>query len=1290
MRSKLIYLIFLICTICMQSGSSANNVPLRYRHFDNLLGKTRTLPVRCMTQDEFGIMWIGTSHGLYSFDGYVLRFHNHTNEITGIVYCMLMNRGTLYLGCENGLFMLNPVTSQIKALQFKQLDDVYAMDLYRGWLLLGANSGLFTYSFDTGVIKPADFFGNDVLGRILTLKVMDENVYIGTMDAIGRYNIKTKTYHKINCEHSIVVGALALDQSGEVMWVGTGVALMKLDLQTDKIKTVVNLPVVKVIKQDSEGRLLLGTDNGLYIRSRDGIMSYVTHDARYDASLTGESVWDITLDSDGNWWFGTDNGISVSPDNGIVKSYFLSSITGTNSGNQLSSILCDTDGTIWLAGNRGILRLTGIDGENLEYRWYHMNSRDSYIPHNRVRRIYKDISGEVWLATDLGLLYYNAGEGKFKSILLNDESYWIYSMARDSLERMWVATFSGLHCIVSDLKETEDVIEPIKSYTMANGLSSDKVQDVSFDGKGNLWVLANGVVNLIDTVTDKVTIVELPGQGKMKLISKMQSDKEGNLWVATDSRLFRLTAVADQIVMSEITLPLPSPTEVLAMIEVEDELWLTMPETLAIIKKDDMTLRSYMTDQWITALFYDPLYGRIWMGSTDKFMELDHETGLVLSNHPIKITDVCVNNKEFLNYTNLQSGKIVLPHSRNSLQVSFTDLKYAGSDFSNLMFKLDDGTTNHWMALKHHQNSIFLPNLPTGNHRLYIASSNCLETAEPLLTITIQPQWYFSAWAICLYLLLTLSVIVWGVNHIRIRRKLADERRLRQMQTEQGEAKMQFLINVAREFKSPLSLILSILGQLRSRISAPKERELLDMANAHTLKLSSLLQLSLATYRDNNAINGPIPTKVDFIELIHGVIENCMEEFREQAHTFTINVEKDAIFIYADAFKIETILTNLFSKICRCTISGTSIEISIVTNDDLSALCMKIIIRGIYFVTPNPGNHLRHYDQSGHTVLFDFEGDDIEMLTVKDFVNMHKGTIEVAADATGTVFTLILPILTSEEKTATDDESQGNPVSTPSEQIISGKPIVAIVESNLTTANYIADLLRSNYHCVMAHNGKTGLALCIRTLPDIVVTAYSMPVMDGLKMCREMKRHKKLSTTPIIMLTDRIDNHIELESIKLNVDAFIATPINYSLLQAKIVQLLSNRIRLEEQIRLETIHVPSDGQEFTSDEKFLKEIIHYIESDITNPDISVNWLSSKTGISEKQLYRHIKRLTNLSTSEYIRDIRLEKSASLLRHGQLSVSEAMYMSGFSHASYFSRCFKKKYGVSPKEYTSSKQR
>ena len=128
---------------------------------------------------------------------------------------------------------------------------------------------------------------------------------------------------------------------------------------------------------------------------------------------------------------------------------------------------------------------------------------------------------------------------------------------------------------------------------MANGLNSDKVQDVSFDGKGNLWVLANGVVNLIDTVTDKVTIVELPGQGKMKLISKMQSDKEGNLWVATDSRLFRLTAVADQIVMSEITLPLPSPTEVLAMIEVEDELWLTMPETLAIIKKDDMTLRSY-------------------------------------------------------------------------------------------------------------------------------------------------------------------------------------------------------------------------------------------------------------------------------------------------------------------------------------------------------------------------------------------------------------------------------------------------------------------------------------------------------------------------------------------------------------------------------------------------------------------------------------------------------------------------------------------------------------------------
>jgi YesN/AraC family two-component response regulator len=233
-------------------------------------------------------------------------------------------------------------------------------------------------------------------------------------------------------------------------------------------------------------------------------------------------------------------------------------------------------------------------------------------------------------------------------------------------------------------------------------------------------------------------------------------------------------------------------------------------------------------------------------------------------------------------------------------------------------------------------------------------------------------------------------------------------------------------------------------------------------------------------------------------------------------------------------------------------------------------------------------------------------------------------------------------------------------------------------------SEFIQKSLAPIYRIKTAHNGKTGLDLAKKIIPDLIITDVMMPVMDGLEMCKHLRKIKDLSLIPVIILTAKDDKMTEERSIELGVNAFMPKPFDTNILQLRIKQLLGVQEKMEEQHRLEILATPKEIQAESWDEKWLADLTKIIEDNVADSELNVNNLSRISGISTKQIYRRVKHLTGLTPVDYIRSIRMKKAAMLLVQKKFSVAEVMYLVGFTNHSYFSKCFQAKYGKTPKQY------
>jgi len=474
-----------------------------------------------------------------------------------------------------------------------------------------------------------------------------------------------------------------------------------------------------------------------------------------------------------------------------------------------------------------------------------------------------------------------------------------------------------------------------------------------------------------------------------------------------------------------------------------------------------------------------------------------------------------------------------------------------------------------------------------------------------------------------------------------------------------------------------LSLIIAPLSGLIRGTENEKDRNALEMIHQNAMKLNSLIHQAIDYYRDDSKVNiGLLLSKVEFVAFAQSIFSSYKEGMKDKEIEFIFNTNVDHIHLMIDIVKIESVLNNLLSNACKFTNSGDSIIFSIEYNTRDNEVVIKVSDTGVGIPKQDlPYIFQRFFQSNAHSQKN--EGKGIGLFLVKNYIELHGGEVHAISETDeGTTISLRLPVVKL--------EPEENKIEHPRNVKNKEKQTIVIVEDNVSIADFIYNTFDSDYRCVIANNGKTGLKVCLDVKPDLIIADIMMPVMDGLEMARRLKKNTLTSTIPLVFLTAKDDQETELKSIELNIEAFIAKPFDASILFSRVKQILENRKLLEQKARIDHIATPINEKTESQDEKFLSKVTKIIEDKIAEPDLNVNMLCDLADINSKQLYRKIKQLTGLSAVDYIKSIRMKKAAMYLSNRNFSIAEVMYMVGFSNHSYFAKCFHTKFGKTPRQY------
>ncbi|WP_071146783.1 hybrid sensor histidine kinase/response regulator transcription factor [Bacteroides ihuae] len=1302
MQTKIAYLLLFFCLwtghICGQKMS--------YQIFENINLSPEASVISCFLQDSEGLVWVGSNKGLFSYDGYSAQQHfTFGSKSNTRIYCgVIVNDTYLYLGADNGVLIYNYKTDQYEEAEVHFPSDVRTIALQANTLWIGTLNGLYTYDLLKKRLKNYSQKKHSGLPHPTIYSIIattDKTIYVGTYNGFCRYVPKTDNFERIalpidKTKNNQFINSLLEDTVRHCVWVGTEGSLFKYipsEHRAEKIELFRDNSI-KSLALDGSQHLLVGTDNGLYVYHETNEMQHVVHDSRNIQSLSNNIVWNIFSDHDKNIWLGTDYGISMSRYNSAFQFIPIAQITGIGDGNHFYSIFKDSRNYYWFGGTNGLICSERSSGYPNNSIWYKMGDRKYPLSHNRIREIYEDKDHYLWIATDGSVNRYDYKSQQFIHYNIIDStrtynSNWVYHLFEDDKGKLWVATcLGGIFVVDKDklMHSTASYYIAEENYSTRNGLSGMFINQIIPDHEGNVWVLLyNNGIDKIDTKTKKVTKIQLKGLNGEKSPSYILCDDAGIIWVGFRGGIMRINPKDNS--SRVIKFDAFNTSEVFSMMEVNHHIWISTADGFWIVDKKTMnTQRFNVMDKIFTSMYFDKENNRIYLGSVDGYAICSPEIiNVNTRNRPVILTGFYINNQLFSpgSSDNSRSIRYVkqldLNYRQNHLTFEFSDFPYSQEEKNKFVYKLE-GVDEEWSLLKPNTNRISYSNLPYGKYKLVVTCLNV--DGKPsedayMLDVNIQPPWYYTFWAKSIYFILFVSLILWTINFFRVKNKLKIARIEKEKILEQSKLKIDFFTNVSHDFKTPLSMIIAPVSRLLLEIKNQEVKKQLQLVQRNAMKLNSLIHQVLDFNRVDAAIGSLLILSrielVTFSKSLFSIYEEEKQEDKQLEFLFQTNVEK--LYMDVDLLKLESILNNILSNAVKYTKKGR-IELALNYLEEQRLLQINLSDTGIGIPEKDIPYVFQRFFQSSKTAK-EKEGTGIGLYLVKAYVELHGGTLFLKSQENqGTTISITLP-LSAVADNATEAESTVQVEN-------NSQPLILIVDDNQEITNFIQDILRTKYRCLIATNGKEGAELCFHYMPNLIISDIMMPVMSGLEMCQQIKKNIPTSTIPIILLTAKDDKETQLESFNMNIDVFLPKPFEADILLSRIEQLLRTRKKIEVKARIEVIATPKAIEATSIDEKFLFNITKIIEDHISEPELNVNALSELSGINNKQIYRKIKQLTALTPVEYIKSIRMKKAAMLLAQKKFSVAEVMYMVGFSNHSYFSKCFQAEFDKTPRQF------
>ncbi|WP_422079383.1 tetratricopeptide repeat protein [Ulvibacterium sp.] len=523
-----------------------------------------------------------------------------------------------------------------------------------------------------------------------------------------------------------------------------------------------------------------------------------------------------------------------------------------------------------------------------------------------------------------------------------------------------------------------------------------------------------------------------------------------------------------------------------------------------------------------------------------------------------------------------------------------------------------------------------------------------------------------------------------------------EETQRRQLE-EMDRMKSRFFSNISHEFRTPLTLILGPIDQLRKSIDGALHFKLdvMERNGRRLLKLiNQLLDLSKIE-------SGKITLKTALIDIVP-LIKGWVMSFKSLAETKHIELafvaEQESHFLYVDREKIEEVIINLLSNAFKYTQEDGKITVSLKRLSADNVLSISVTDTGTGISEQELPHVFDRFYQASNADTEDVTGTGIGLALIKELVELHRGTVRVSSRVDkGTTFEILLPEGRSHLK---DEEISGirhveqEPISRQKTQILreesvetggqgdgEGKPLVLLIEDNQDLREYIRDILKSTYHFIEAVNGEEGVKIAKERVPDIIISDLMMPKMDGLEVCKNLKEEMLTSHIPIILLTAKSSKEDRLAGLKSLADDYLTKPFDTEELLVRLDNLIALRAKIRAKFKASEMLAPKKFKIRSLDAIFMEKVTKHLEKEMANSLFGVVELAYAVGLSRSQLFRKIKAITDLTPNEYIRSFRLHRAMDILKQNGASVSQAAYETGFQNPSYFSKCFQEQFGMAP---------
>jgi signal transduction histidine kinase/DNA-binding response OmpR family regulator len=578
--------------------------------------------------------------------------------------------------------------------------------------------------------------------------------------------------------------------------------------------------------------------------------------------------------------------------------------------------------------------------------------------------------------------------------------------------------------------------------------------------------------------------------------------------------------------------------------------------------------------------------------------------------------------------------------------------------------------------------------LPSGTYRIEVrAIDNGVVSESRVFTLVVTPPWYRSTLAYIIYALALAALILLGGWLYR-----------RRMRQRLDEDKMKFLINATHDIRSPLTLIMGPLDKLRRRGLDAEAQEDLGVIERNAQRILSLVNQILDVRKIDKQQMHLHCRETDMAEFVRTIYQVFEYTARERGIDYTFDAPTESVKAWIDRTQFDKVVSNLLSNAFKYGSDNGEISLHLTTgHDDHAHGALKDYVE---LTVADIGTGMRdetllhlfdRFYQGAGEKSGNVLGTGIGLNLCKMIVDMHHGTItgrNRTDGQRGSVFTVRLPLGTAHLDQAELDTSEETPQSV---RLSTGRQPsttfrVLIVDDDEELARFVAQELASYYYFAMSHNGKDGLKELLTNDYDLVISDVMMPEMDGFTMLRMIRTNVNISHLPVIMLTSKSDIGNRLEGLEKGADAYLTKPFNVSELHATIDNLIATRLRLRGKFsgsqkpidKVKQIEVKGN------DEQLMERIIKSVNDHLSDSDFGVDTICQDAGISRAHLHRKMKEMTGIPVSEFIRNIRMEQAARLLKEQKLNITQVAYTVGFSSLPYFSAVFRKHFGISPREF------